>query len=101
VKSVDTFSGGQLNAVDATGTGVWAVGTSPQLGGLTADILVKKLVAGAMVDQPVQQLPVAGTIVNSGELAGVSVRGSIVTSVGNHQPDDYTTVTLIDRRNAG
>ena len=101
VPTVDLFGGGRLNDVDATGNGVWAVGTSPQLGGYTSDMLIKKWSGSAMVDQPVQRLPVAGApTTDSGDLSSVSVRDGVVTSVGSYRPSVNVIATLTDRRNA-
>jgi hypothetical protein len=101
VPTVDNEGDGILTDVDATPAGVWAVGTAPQFGGFTQDPLIKKWTGSAMVDQPIQRLPVAGTTgQDSGYFAGVSVRDGAVTSVGFYTPRFPVTATLTDRRNA-
>ncbi len=102
VPTVDERDGGILRDIDATPAGIWAVGTAPQLGGFTQDMLIKKWTGTAMVDQPVQRLPVAGAaLTDSGDLNGVSVRDGVVTSVGFYWPNTKGPATLTDRRNAG
>ena len=102
VPTVDSHGGGWLFDVDATAGGVWAVGNAPQLEGETTDILIKKWTGEAMVDQPVQRLPIAGQpFLDSGSLNGVSVAGGVVTSVGGYSPTITAVATLTDRRNAG
>ena len=102
VPSVDTRGGGFLFDIDATAQGVWAVGTAPQQGGFPAGMLVKRWSGTAMVDQPVQPLPVSGPeFLDGPQLEGVSVRDGVVVSVGSYSPKaEFDTVTLTERRNA-
>jgi hypothetical protein len=101
VSTVDSLGGGRLQDVDATAAGVWAVGTAPQLGGFTSDMLIKKWTGTALLDQPIQRLPVAGQRgMDSGFLNAVSVRDGVVVSVGSQLPTANVIATLTDRRNA-
>jgi hypothetical protein len=97
VPCVDARGGGLLDDIDATAQGVWAVGMAPQQGGFPAGMLIKRWSGTAMVDQPVQPLPVSGPeFFEAPELQGVSVRDRVVVSVGSYSPKANDTATLTD-----
>jgi hypothetical protein len=101
VPNVDERGGGFLDDIDATAEGVWAVGMAPQLSGFPPEMLIKKWNGAAMLDQPVQTLPVSGPdLFDAPTLRGVSVRAGVVVSVGYYSPTVNDTATLTDRRNA-
>jgi hypothetical protein len=97
--SVPVLNKGFLRDVDATGDGVWAVGTQLVGSGFPVGMLILKWDGKALVPQSVQHLTVAGTVEDDSNLSGVSVRGGTVTSVGGYVPRPGVTATLTDRRN--
>lgn len=97
---VPKFNNGFLRDVDATPDGVWAVGTQLVGSGFPVGMLMLKWDGASMARQSVQRLPVAGAIEDDSNLSGVSVRGGVVTSVGDYMPRQNVTATLTERRNA-
>ncbi len=104
VPTLDRLGEGSISDIDATGDGVWAVGEQVLPRGTGTAMLIKKWNGTAMVDQPVQLLPLAQDprleATYGGDLNAVSVRDGVVTSVGNYQPRNGIGATLTDRRNA-
>jgi hypothetical protein len=99
--SVPVRGSGFLRDVDASGAGVWAVGTALVGSGFPVGMLIVKWDGKALVRQTVQALPTAGSVEDNSNLSGVSVRAGVVTSVGNYMPRPNVLATLTERRNAG
>jgi hypothetical protein len=98
--SVPGLNNGFLRDVDATGDGVWAVGTQLVGSGFPLGMLILKWDGKVLVRQTAQHLTVAGTVEDDSNLSGVSVRGGVATSVGDYVPRAKVLATLTERRNA-
>ena len=98
--AVPFANSGFLRDVEATRGGVWAVGTALIGSGFPVGMLMLKWDGKTMQRQSVQALRIPGTIDDDSNLLGVSVRGGVVTSVGNYMPNFNVIATLTERRNA-